>query len=182
MSSNKRLYISLMKPGRLSYWLEINDSFIKSVVHYFGFAVSPILFSYGTIMIHRLGIVFSTIRFEVVTRYKYSHAFNADAWKNIFTPLTVLVAIPVIIVFFRAIRTMFSRQSIPRHVILIQVGRCVYFVGLSVTLILLYLLAVGFKMISDVIALLPVLVCWIVSIPLMLKRIEGVHMHLHDYS
>ena len=77
---------------------------------------------------------------------------------------------------------MFSRQSIPRHVILIQVGRCVYFVGLSVTLILLYLLAVGFKMISDVIALLPVLVCWIVSIPLMLKRIEGVHMHLHDYS
>lgn len=182
MSSNKRLYISLMKPGRLSYWLEINDSFVKSVIHYFGFAVSPILFFWRIIMMCRLGILYSTIRFEVITRYKYSNAFNADAWKNIFTPITVLVSIPVIIVFFRAIRTMFNLRSIPLHVLLIQVGRCLYFVGLSVTLILLYLIAVGFQMISDVIALLPLLICWIVSIPLMVKRIQGVPVSLTHHS
>lgn len=125
-------------------------------------------------MMIRLGIVYSTLRFEVVTRYKYSQAFNPDAWKNIFTPLTALIAIPVIIVFFRAIRTMFSSQSIPRHVMLMQVGRCIYFVGLSVTFTLLYLLAVGYKVTSDFIALLPLFACWIVSVPLMLKRIEGV--------
>lgn len=38
-----RLYVSLMKPGRLTYWLKINDSFLKALVHYFGFVVIPIL-------------------------------------------------------------------------------------------------------------------------------------------
>lgn len=43
LSSKQRLYISFMKPGRISFWLAINNSFIKAIVHYFGFIVFPVL-------------------------------------------------------------------------------------------------------------------------------------------
>lgn len=33
-----------MRPGRLSYWLAIDDSFLKTVIHYFAFIVVPVLF------------------------------------------------------------------------------------------------------------------------------------------
>ena len=89
-----------MRPGRFSYWLGINDSIVKSLVHYFGFAVSPILSSSSSELISSLGIVFSTIRYEVTAQYQYTHSFDPTTWSSILIPSLVLVLIPLLVVLF----------------------------------------------------------------------------------
>ena len=157
-----------MRPGRFSYWLGINDSIVKSLVHYFGFAVSPILSSSSSELISSLGIVFSTIRYE------YTHSFDPTTWSSILIPSLVLVLIPLLVVLFRAVRAVVLRQSVPRHFIIMQGGRCCFFIGFSITLVLSYAVATERATISEFILLLPVVVGWLLSVPMILERVKGV--------
>ena len=163
-----------MRPGRFSYWLGINDSIIKSLVHYFGFAVAPILSPIPSSLIPSLGIVFSTIRYEVIAQYQYTHSFDPTTWSSILTPSLFLVLIPLLIVLFRAVRAAVLRQSVPRHFIIMQAGRCCFFIGLSITLVLCYVTATARTVISEYIILLPIVVGWLLSVPMMLERVKGV--------
>lgn len=163
-----------MRPGRFSYWLGINDSIVKSLVHYFGFAVSPILSSSPSELISSLGIVFSTIRYEVTAQYQYTHSFDPTTWSSILIPSLILVLIPLLVVLFRAVRAVVLRQSVPRHFIIMQGGRCCFFIGFSITLVLSYAVATERATISEFILLLPVVVGWLLSVPMILERVKGV--------
>lgn len=163
-----------MRPGRFSYWLGINDSIVKSLVHYFGFAVSPILSPFPSNLIPSLGIVFSTIRYEVIAQYQYTHSFDPSTWSSILTPSLILVLIPLLIVLFRAVRAFVLRQSVPRHFIIMQAGRCCFFIGFSITLALCYATATKRVVISGPSLLLSVVVGWLLSVPMMLERVKGV--------
>ena len=162
-----------MRPGRLSYWLGINDSIVKSLVHYFGFAVSPILCGISSDLTRSLGIVFSTIRYEVTAQYQYTHAFDPSTWSSILTPSLFLVLIPLVIVLFRAIRAFVLRRSVPRHFIIMQTGRCCFFIGFSITLALCYAVATE-RIVFSGLSLLPIVVGGLLAVPMMLERVKGV--------
>lgn len=93
---------------------------------------------------------------------------------SIFGPLFILLAIPLCIVIARAIRTVAAYRSVPLHVVKMQIGRVLYFFGLAITVILFYCIAIKTIHMSDGVALLPLLLGWILSIPLIIQRVQGV--------
>ena len=121
-----------------------------------------------------LSVVFSSLRLEVIKRYQYTQTLPPESWTSIFGPLFILIAIPLCIVIARAIRTMTVYRSVPLHVVKMQIGRVLYFFGLTITVILLYCITIKTISISDGVALLPFLLGWVLSIPFIIQRVQGV--------
>lgn len=117
LSSKQRLYISLMKPGRLSYWLAIDDSFMKTIIHYFAFVVFPVL----------VAVILSTVRYELSSEYVVRHSFSASSWATMNTPIAFTLLIPIVIVVTKCIINLVRYNSIPKHLLLLQFGRVSFF-------------------------------------------------------
>lgn len=126
------------------------------------------------LIVRSLGVVFSSIRFEVITRYQYSQIMNADSWSSIFGSLFSLLVIPVCIVVARAVHTMTIYHSVPFHVVKMQIGRVLFFFSLAATTVMMYFIAVGKADLSDRLAMAPFILGWLCSIPLIIQRIQGV--------
>ena len=77
-SSKKRLYLSLMKPGRIAYWLAINNNFVKTTVHYFLFIVFPVL--YFSLQSHH-NIDLPCFYLCLVMKYQFNTKIIISSWR-----------------------------------------------------------------------------------------------------
>lgn len=169
LSSKQRLYISLMKPGRLSYWLAIDDSFMKTIIHYFAFVVFPVL----------VAVILSTVRYELSSEYVVRHSFSASSWATMNTPIAFTLLIPIVIVVTKCIINLVRYNSIPKHLLLLQFGRVSFFVCGGLSFLLLFLLSTSSIHIEHTLALCPIMIGWLCSIPLMISRIRGLDRFMH---
>lgn len=170
-----------MKPGRLTYWLKINDSFLKALVHYFGFVVIPILCLRRIPFTNRLSISCATLKMEIESDYQHYNAFSSNSWLSICSPLAFIFVIPVCVAIVRFIKTVSNSENVPKHLIKLQLGRLSFFFGLLITFILLFCTASDFVYVHDVIAMLPLCLGWLVSIPLLHARIVGLNAFIRRW-
>ena len=163
-----------MKPGRLSYWLAIDDSFMKTIIHYFAFVVFPVLYVFISSAWCRVAVILSTVRYELSSEYVVRHSFSASSWATMNTPIAFTLLIPIVIVVTKCIINLVRYNSIPKHLLLLQFGRVSFFVCGGLSFLLLFLLSTSSIHIEHTLALCPIMIGWLCSIPLMISRIRGV--------
>lgn len=181
LSSKQRLYLSLMKPGRISYWLAIDSSFIKAIIHYFSFIVLPVLYVWFLFIMFRIGVSFSLLSYEITNQYKQYGKFLKSGWLTILFPIWVLISIPSAIVLYRFIHSLIHYRSFPRHLIHVQWGRLLYIIGLLISFTFYYLIQTKDFMINPIFTLLPLCISCFLSIPLLSSRIHGLNQFVRKW-
>ena len=119
-------------------------------------------------------MILSTVRYELSTEYMIRHSFSASSWATINTPIAFTLLIPIVIVVAKCIINLVRYNSIPRHLLLLQFGRVSFFVCGGLSFLLLFLLSTNNIRIEYTLALCPIIIGWIGSIPLMISRVRGV--------
>lgn len=164
-----------MRPGRLTYWLKIDNSFLKSLVHYFAFVILPILLNTIIPLIHRLGIACIMLQLEIESTYQYYHKFTDSSWWSICAPLLFVFGIPPCVAVIRFIKTVVNVHNVPKHLIKLQFGRVFFFFGLLTTFLLLFCRAVDYAPVNDVLAMIPLCLGWVIAAPCLHARITGLN-------
>lgn len=125
--------------------------------------------------------------YEISIQYKHHQFFLKSSWLTILTPLLFLVAIPTIVVFYRFFNALFHAQSYPKHLLHVQWGRLLFFLGLCTTFGFHFVTLTDITSINSFIAILPICIGCFLSIPLLSSRIRGLncfvkrwHQHMGD--
>lgn len=115
-----------------------------------------------------------TLRYELDSSYSVNHYFPASSWKSINAPVAITLLIPVGIVITKLLINLIRIRSIPKHLLFLQFGRVVFFLGFGLSFILFHLFSVGTLTRDGELIFIPVLAGWVCSIPLMFSRVQGV--------
>ena len=170
-----------MKPGRIAYWLAINNNFIKTTVHYFLFIVFPVLYVlHYSKSWYRFAVFLSLLSYEVSTQFKNHHVFLKSSWLTILLPLIFLISIPTIIVLYRFCKAIYHFQSYPRHIFYSQCGRVLFCFGFCLSFSLHFLIAMG-STLHPLFAIFPVVTLWFFSSPLLISRIYALDVFVKQW-
>lgn len=136
---------------------------------------------------HRVSVYLSLMSYEVSVQYKHHSIFTKSSWLTILTPLSFVLAIPTLVVLYRFFNALFHIRSYPRHLMHAQSGRLCFFLGLCLTFIQHFVIATEMGSLNPSLAILPVVVAYVFSLPLLYSRIHGLsifvkkwHEHLSD--
>lgn len=122
----------------------------------------------------RISVSLLTLRYELDSSYSVNHYFPASSWKSINAPVAITLLIPVGIVITKLLINLIRIRSIPKHLLFLQFGRVVFFLGFGLSFILFHLFSVGTLTRDGELIFIPVLAGWVCSIPLMFSRVQGV--------
>lgn len=141
---------------------------------YCGPSFVPLFFSFNS----RVSVSLLTLRYELDSTYSVNNYFPVSSWKSINAPIAVTLLIPVGIVITKLLINLIRIRSIPKHLLFLQFGRVVFFLGLGLSFILFHLFSVGTLSRDGELIFIPVLAGWVCSIPLMFSRVQGVFSQL----
>lgn len=134
-----------------------------------------------------MSVYLSLMSYEVSVQYKRHSIFTKSSWLTILTPLSFVLAIPTLVVIYRFVNALVHIRTYPRHLLHAQSGRLCFFLGLCLTFIQHFGIATEMGSLNPTVAILPIVVGYVFSLPLLYSRIHGLtvfvrkwHEHLSD--